>query len=472
MLNDLIGGKIDTSIFDGNYKNDKTGAKAIPPASLIKLIIYGYSKGQKSSRRIGELGEHNIIAKALSGGIEPHWTTISSFISNNHANFQEVFIKVLAYCSELGLIGGQTFAIDGCRLPSNASKALTGTSEELEKRLKIYRRMAEKHVSKHQKKDMLGEVDERAERNYQRQQKKINQKIEKISDFLEHMERKEGKRGRESRSNVTDNESALIMSPSGYIQGYIGIAVSDKENQIIVNAEAVGSSGEGKHLPEVLDKTLENLQEVAVKMPQNTNPVLLADANYYSEENLRACQERGIEAIMPDIQYRKRLGEKSAMRYEASDFKYSTEGNYYECPNGKKLWYKGDYSLFRGHEGKAYQAKVADCRSCPLIAKCIRSKKEPNKISTGRKLLISKSSEPGSLCNNMKEKMNTEEYQNHYASRIQIIEPVFANISYSKGLNRFTLRGQLKVNGQWQLYCMVHNLGKCLKGYNRKYGYA
>ena len=472
MINELVGSKIEVSIFDENYKNDKTGSKAIPPASLIKLIIYGYSKGKKSSRGLEELASSNIIAKALTNGIQPHWTTIANFISGNSEKFQNIFIKVLTYCSELGLIGGKTFAIDGLRLPSNASKYLTGTEEELEKRLKIYRKMAEKHISKHQKKDKLGEVDEKTEQNYKARQKKLNQEIDKISSFLSNMEKKESKRGKESRSNVTDNESALIHSPSGYVQGYIGIAVSDKENQVIVKAEAVGSSGEGKHLPEILDKTLNSLNEAAVKMSKREKLTLLADANYFSEDNLKACHERRIEVLMPDINYRKRLGGKSKMRYEAIDFKYNKKGNYYKCPNGKILKYKGKESLYRGHDGKSYTANVKDCRKCPLIAKCLKTKKEFDKIQTGRRLLISKSNEPGSLSNELIEKMSTEEYQNKYANRIQIIEPVFANISYCKGLNRFTLRGKAKVNGQWQLYCIMHNLGKCLKGYNSKYKYA
>ena len=165
MLDDLIENKIDVSIFDKNYKNDETGAAAIPPPALIKLIIYGYSKGVKSSRGIEELGKNNITAKALARDIEPHWTTIAGFISGNSEMFKDVFVKVLTYCAELGLIGGQTFAIDGCRIPSNASMSLSGTAEELRKKLNVYRRMAEKHIARHQKKDRNGETDEKTEKN-------------------------------------------------------------------------------------------------------------------------------------------------------------------------------------------------------------------------------------------------------------------------------------------------------------------
>ena len=134
MLDQIIGKEIDTKVFDKKYKNDLTGASAIPPAVLLKLIIYGYSKGRKSSRGIWELSLNNIIAKALIGDMNIHWTTIADFISGNSKEFEEIFTKVLAYCNCLGLIGGDTFAIDGLRLPSNASIENSGTKEQIKGR--------------------------------------------------------------------------------------------------------------------------------------------------------------------------------------------------------------------------------------------------------------------------------------------------------------------------------------------------
>jgi hypothetical protein len=127
--------------------------------------------------------------------------------------------------------------------------------------------MAEKHIQKHKRKDAAGEIDKETERHYQERQKKLNRGIEKISAFLEVMEKKEGKRGKEIKSNVTDNESAMIHAPSGYIQGYIGLAVSGQKEQIIVSAEAVGSANEGAHFPRMLDNTLDNMKEAAVQTP-------------------------------------------------------------------------------------------------------------------------------------------------------------------------------------------------------------
>jgi transposase len=471
MLNDLIGKEIDISIFDENYNNDRTGAKAIPPAALIKLVIYGYFKGVQSSRKLDEFGRNNIIAKALTNDLEPHWTTIAEFISGNSEKFQEVFVKVLAYCGELGLIGGETFAPDGLRLSSNASMEMSGTKAELEEKLEMYRKMAEKHTAKHRKLDESGGADAETTRHYQERRHILQSKIAKISGFLKGMEQKGGKRVEEVKSNVTDNESAMIRSSSGFLQGYIGIAMSDKENQIIISAEAAGSANEGEHLPEVLDEALQNIKEAGVQTPKGKKPTVLADNNYFSEENLRACKERGLEAIIPDSQYRKQMGKEHGVYFEIEDFKYHEEGNYYECPNGKRLDNKKE-SVLRGKEWITYQASAANCRTCLLNAKCIRTKKDRSTLPKGRKLMQSKKTEAGNLCREMSKKLTLKEYQDQYAYRIQIIEPVFSNIAYCKGLKRFTLRGKRKVNGQWKLFCMVHNLGKCVEGYNKNKGYA
>ena len=70
----------------------------------------------------------------------------------------------------------------------------------------------------------------------------------------------------------------------------------------------------------------------------------------------------------------------------------------------------------------------------------------------------------------MRIKIDDPVYREIYSRRMQIIEPVFSDITYCKGMNRFTLRGEKKVNIQWKLYCMVHNIGKCIKPLGQKTG--
>ena len=470
MLNELIGKVIDISTFDQNYKNSKTGASAIPPAVLLKLIIFGYYKGQKSSRKIWNLSRENIIAKALTGDMDIHWTTIADFISKNGEKFLDIFVMVLMYCNELGLIGGENYAIDGLRLPSNASIENSGTKEQLEKRLEMYRKMAQKHLKRHLEKDKQGETDEQEQQRFEIRQKHLQRQIEKLSNFVATMEDKIGKEGQALQSNVTDNESAMIKSSKGFNQGYNALVAADQKSQVILSAEAFGTANEGEHLSKMLDSIKENLEKAGFKENEQNPANVLCDSNYFSEENLRACQDRGMEAVIPDVQEKRRLDTEGNKKYDANDFTHNEEEKKCTCPQGKDLEYKGTVNL-RGGEQEVYQASMKDCKVCPEFSRCTWSKKEQSEINQGRKLFIPKGqegSESGNLCSKMREKMKTDEYQGIYSYRIQIVEPVFANIRYCKGLDRFTLRGKEKVNGQWRLYCIVHNLGKCLDGFNEE----
>jgi hypothetical protein len=341
-----------------------------------------------------------------------------------------------------------------------------GTEKQLEKRLETYRKMAAKHIERHARKDARGANSAGAEERFEGRQRELNQRMEKIEGFLKKMGKKEGRNENEIQSNAAGNESAMIHSPKGFIQGYIGIAAADQKSQVITNAEAFGSANETEHLAEMLDGNTENLEAAGVKTAGEGEKItVLGDPNYFSEENFQACAERGAEAVIPGSQAKRRLGADGKNRYGVEVFKYHEGENYYERPQGKRLEYKR-VTKQKGVEGRVYQASLTGCRQCPEFAKCSWSRKGQSGQVRGKTLRIIKSNRQGSLCRGMREKFETVECRDKYADRIQIVEPVFADIRYCKGLNRFTLRGKGKVNSQWLLYCVVHNLGKYLKGRN------
>jgi transposase len=145
----LIDEKLDLGVFDRKYGNDETGATAINPKILLKIILYCYYMGVLSSRKIAAMCKTHMTAKALAEDTEPHYTTISNFVSEMGGEIDKVFTEVLLVCDELKLIGGKMYALDGCKQPSNASKEMSGTMEELgekyDKIKKISRGIIEKH---------------------------------------------------------------------------------------------------------------------------------------------------------------------------------------------------------------------------------------------------------------------------------------------------------------------------------------
>jgi transposase len=118
----LIDNKLDLSIFHNKYQNEDNGRPAYAHSVLLKIILFAYSRGITSSREIQWCCETNIIFKALSCDTVPHFTTIAAFVSGSSGQIAQLFEQVLLVCHQQGLLGNELFAIDGCKMPSNAAK--------------------------------------------------------------------------------------------------------------------------------------------------------------------------------------------------------------------------------------------------------------------------------------------------------------------------------------------------------------
>ncbi len=461
-LNFLIEEKADLSCFDINYKNDKTGSKAISPAILLKIILFAYSKGITTSRRIEEACRVNVIFKALSGNTVPDHSTIAAFVTGMKDRIKIVFQFVLMVCSSAGLIGGDMFAVDGCKLPSNASKEWSGTFKDLKKKQEKFEKLAAFLLEKHAQADCSGENEK--SKALQKRSEKIRKKAEKIDAFLKSQNPKYGKRGRENQSNITDNESAKIKSSHGVIQGYNGLAVVDSKHQVITAAEAFGLGQEGEVLKPMVEITEENLSVIKGETNPLEGKTILGDTNYFSEENLKyLAEEKKMEAVIPDNQFRGRderftdrgRFKPKPMKYREHDFEKNEADNTYICPNGKILSYKG-YQRQLSNFGHKYQARQADCSKCGKRGQCL---KHPDKTRQRTLYLVDKRGDKN-YSKEMVNKIDLPEIRDLYSRRMGIIEPVFGNIRSCKGMDRFTLRGKSKVNIQWLLFCIVHNIGK------------
>ena len=248
---DYLIDKIDVSLFEQNYHNDEKGAAAYSPKMLLKVIMYCYSRGMLSSRRIEQACKQNIIVKSLAADAEPDHATIAEFISTNSEAVKDLFAQIVLQCGELGLITGEMFAIDGCKLPSNASKEWSGTIGKLKKKKEKIEKHIKRLLLRHQDLDRseearriqapygktMGDDRDRRQRSIQR----LEKKLKRLDTFLKTAEVRKGISGEEVQSNITDPQSARIKGPHGYIQGYNGIAIADSGNQVIIAAEVIGS---------------------------------------------------------------------------------------------------------------------------------------------------------------------------------------------------------------------------------------
>ena len=258
-LSEIADEHIDLRPFEARYQNDETGCLAYDPAILLKIVLFGYYKGLISSRRLAEACQRNVQFKALTADARPHFTTIADFVATMHREIAGVFRDVLIYADALGLIGKENFAIDGCKLPSNACKQWSGTHDELKSKQQKYEAAAKKIIARHRDRDDKEKQSPMA----QQDDKKLatyKKKIEKIKSFLKTSQKNLGPSGNERKSNITDPQSAKMSTSHGVIQGYNGVAVVDEKHQIIVSAQAHSEGQEAHLLQPMLQSAREELK--------------------------------------------------------------------------------------------------------------------------------------------------------------------------------------------------------------------
>ncbi|VAW73300.1 Mobile element protein, partial [hydrothermal vent metagenome] len=455
----LVDHEIDQKIFYHRYINEDNGRPAYDPALLLKIVILAYSKGITSSRKIEALCRENIIFMAISADTRPHFTTVADFISRSTDEIASLFKQVILMCDDLGLIGKDMFAIDGCKLPSNASKDWSGTHSELKKKQTKIDSAVRFMLDKHKQTDNEEKNGEMIDRE-QQQIKKLKAVSKKIKIFLVENEDRTGISGNVIKSNITDNESAKMKTSHGVIQGYNGVASVDSKHQVVVAAEAYGQGQEHDLLEPMIGQSHQNLK-YSKKDKQNTK--VTADSGYSNKKTLAYLNENNIDAYIADTGFRSRdprfkdyKEHKSKTRlkiktkFKVDDFKVDIKKQTCICPAGKKLWLKARSAEIKGDMFMQFRAYEADCPACPLKLQCLRraEQKTPRQVNIK---LGRTNKKKNSLLEKMKKKIDSEKGRFIYGKRLGTVEPVFGHINTMIGIKRFSLRGKTKVNAQWQL---------------------
>ncbi|NOZ10873.1 MAG: IS1182 family transposase [Gammaproteobacteria bacterium] len=483
----LIEQKLDLSIFHPSFKNDETGRPAYDPAILLKIILFAYSKGITSSREIQWSCETNIIFKALSCDTVPHYTTIANFVSGYSEEIETLFEQVLLICDEQGLLGKELFALDGCKMSSNAAKEWSGTFKELEKKRDKIQRQIHYHITEHKRLDENESRDDERRARSEQAIETLTKAHEKIGRFLKTASPRmgKGKIKKEVKSNITDNESAKMTTSKGTLQGYNGIATVDKKHQIIVDAQAFGEGQEHHTLQPVLNAVHERFKRLGIELD---DPIITADTGYANEANMQYLHENNINGYIPDNKFRSRdpkfteqkenhskrrpiTGKKKATSsvIAASEFEFDPVNKTCVCPAKEQMWLRSEFVDRLGHEKIFFEGRLTKCRACELKHRCMHNPDSANtRKGHGRQVsfIINKGQRAPNFTDWMKRRVDSDRGKLIYSHRMSVVEPVFGNIGTNKRLNRFSLRGKKKVQGQWQLYCMVHNIEK-IKNYGK-----
>jgi hypothetical protein len=304
---------------------------------------------------------------------------------------------------------------------------------------------------------------------------RLRREAAQIKQWLkDHPEDRKGPRGSVRKSNRTDNDSAKMATSKGVIQGFCAVAAVDSKHQIIVEARALGSGSE----QEVLVPVVQALRDRGV-LAQDA--LITADAGYHSEQNLKQLDALSVNALIADNAmrarderfaeqsrhkpksdplYDKARGQGPAIKlYQPQDFTFDPQANTCTCPAGQRLYRNGSHCTVGANHYVKFTAPQRACLACNQRAKCLR---HPDKTKVRQVVFLTGRAKnvPESFTAKMKKRIDSQEGRSLYGQRFATVEPVFGNIRANKRMNRFTLRGKAKVDGQWKLFCLVHNIEK------------
>ena len=399
-VSDLVD-TLDLTPIEAYYEAERRGQPPYHPRLMVKLLVYGYCQGVRSSRKIAQRLDEDVAFRALAAGNRPDFRTISDFRKIHLGALEGLFEQVLRLALESGALKLGRVALDGTKLKANASKHKAMSWKRLRETEKRLRREAREILAAAEQADAEEDArwgDKRGDElpaELARRESRLA-RIREAKKALEERARERaaeaGEPEEEARKakpqdkdqyNFSDPESRIMKAGGGFEQAYNAQAAVEPECQLIVGQTLTNEANDKRQLQPLVE---------AVERQTGQRPTeVLADSGYCSEANL-------------------------------------------------------EYLASRDEPEKAVAAWVA-------VEKTKRNA-EPVAAPRGRP--------PAglSLVERMRRKLRTKAGKKVYARRKAIVEPVFGQIKQARGIRQFLLRGMEKAEGEWALICLTHNILK------------
>jgi len=435
-------GRLDLSRFYESIESsvEEGGRPAFDPQLLISLWVYAYTQGIGSAREVARRCEYDPAFQWLTGLEEVNYHTLADFRVEKQRELDELFTQVLAALSKEGLITLEQVMQDGTKiraLASSRSYQREGTIRE--HLVRARQRVAEMGDPRNE--EASPKARQARARARQEQQKRLESALQELEKL---QSQKQGAAKSKVRVSIGDPQARVMHQPDrGLALSYNAQISTDAAQGLIVGLAVTQAAEDSAQLLPAVDRIEERLK----KTPQQ----MVADGGYTTRDNIEKMAKREIDFLGSLGREEMPSGVTAPNRLPPSAFVYQPETNQYVCPEGKLLRPQGRHNnQKRGLVTYLYEAKFSDCQPCAHKPECC-----PENQSHGRG--VTRRVENAAVVA-FREKMASEEAQEHYRRRGRVVEFCHAWIKSKLGLRQFHVRGLVKVQTELLWACLTYNL--------------
>lgn len=430
---DAFVGSLNLKELGFKYATTKViGRKPYNPADMLKLYLYGYFNGIRTSRKLETECNRNIELMWLIQELKPDYRTIADFRKDNFSLLKNIFKHFSLLCNELGLLGKEIVAIDGSKFRANNARKKNLTKGRIEKMLAYFEQAAERYLELLENTDATNDNNAKNTTTYSKEE--MQQKLTKATQRIHDLTKLKQQVEENGEVSLTDKDARIMsVNNMGFDVAYNMQTAVDAKNHIIVAVDTTNSPADQGQLygMAVEAKKILGVDEITV----------LADKGYYTGECLEKCEKDNITAIVSKQKVPSSTGNKN---YILDNFKYDSTNDYYICPQGKILYKVSNDDAKR----KLYRSK--SCKTCIYKDDCTKNKRGRQIIHGEYHEVMARTDER--LAKNLK----------LYKQRQMIVEHPFGTIKRTLGYTHFLLRGIEKVRGQAVMHCLMYNLKRVL----------
>lgn len=430
------------------------GQPAYPPNSMLKLYLYGYLHGVRSSRKLARECCCNLEVIWLVQGLRPGYKSIADFRKDNLAAVKAVNRDFVQLCKELDLFGRELVSIDGSFFRGNVSKKNIYTQERL---LKTLARI-EQHIAKYLQ--ALEEADA-AESHLRDEGGESQASLQAKLEQLRARQRKHQARLQQMQESgekqlaEVDEDARLLNKNRQTVAGYNVEAVVDAKHKLFVVAEAIQDGNDEQQLEPLAKAAQAQLQGKPPELQEteaeadNRPFAVTADAGFFNAQQIKNCVEAGITPYVPIPEKTRQASQQG--RFAREDFSYSPDTNCYTCPAGKELKYKTTQNR-RGKRTYQYASLASVCAQCPLKQQCLPAKTPYRQVTRW---------EHEDVIDAHRQRM-AEEGRKMMHQRACLSEHPFGTLKLWCGWTHFLLRGLNKVRAELSLMMLSYNFKRVL----------